>query len=126
MKRLAIAIILFSVACLISIGGYFSLRSACEHLDGMITDSVACAQEENHEHLHICTERLDTAWKKYRIIFSMMTQHSHLDGFEQELHMMDYYAQNGDYDQYRTSAYEAQNELHHLLDSERITLGNIF
>lgn len=126
MKRLIIALILFSTACLMSIGGYFTLKGTCENLDGLLTDALACAEQQEQENLVTSNDQLSSAWERSRTLVSVMTQHSHLDEFEQKIKMLDHYAQDGDFEQYVEAAYEAKNELHHLLESEKVTLGNIF
>ena len=55
-----------------------------------------------------------------------MLQHSHLDDFERRIQMLDYYFAQGDYEKYIETSQEARNELTHIMESERLSLGNIF
>lgn len=126
MKRLIIAVVLFIAACFMSVGGYFTLKGTCDRLDDLLAEASACAQQQDSEKLSACNEQLSNAWERSRTVVSVMTQHSHLDEFEQKVKMLEHYAQDGDFEQYVETACEAQNELEHLLESEKITIGNIF
>lgn len=126
MKRLVIAIILFLSACLMCIAGYFILNNTCEQLDEMLETSIECAEKEDGDMLIANAEQLSATWEKYRTVFSVLTQHSHLDSFEQKIRILSYYAQTGDFAQYTQTCREAQNGLLHLIESERVTIGNIF
>lgn len=126
MKRLIIAVILFAAACFMSVGGYFTLKGTCDRLDVLLVEARTSAEQQDAEKLAAGNERLSSAWERSRTVVSIMTQHSHLDEFEQKVKMLDHYARDGDFDKYVETACEAQNELEHLLESEKITLGNIF
>ncbi len=126
MKRLAIAIAFFMTACLLCVGGYFILKDTNEDLDNLLTESITCAQHQDIQGLEASNARLMQKWNQSELIFSVMLQHSHLDDFERRIQMLDYYFAQGDYEKYIETSQEARNELTHIMESERLSLGNIF
>lgn len=126
MKRLFIAIALFSAACLLCLSGYSLLKSTNEQLDALLTESIACAQRQDEAGVNRCNRELAEKWNQARTVFAVMIQHSHLDDFERKINMLDFYAGRQDYGQYMEASREAKNELAHIMESEKVTIGNIF
>lgn len=126
MKRLAIAIAFFMTACLLCVGGYFILKDTNEDLDSLLADVIAYANTGDADALQAGNARLMNEWNRSKVIFSVMLQHSHLDDFERRIQMLDYYFAQGDYERYIETSQEARNELTHIMESERLSLGNIF
>jgi len=126
LKRLAIAIAFFVAACLLCVGGYFILRDTNEELDSLLTESIACAQQQDIQRLEMSNTRLMEKWDRAELVFSVMLQHSHLDDFERRIRMLNFYFDQKDYEKYIEISYEAKNELEHIMESERLSLGNIF
>lgn len=113
-------------ACLLCVGGYFILKDTNEDLDSLLADVIAYANTGDADALQAGNARLMNEWNRSKVIFSVMLQHSHLDDFERRIQMLDYYFAQGDYERYIETSQEARNELTHIMESERLSLGNIF
>ncbi len=126
MKRLIIAIVFFATACLLCTGGYFILKSTNEKLDSLLTAVIDSADAGDRDALQDDNTRLMEQWDRSEVLFSVMLQHSHLDDFERRIQMLDYYLAREDYEKYIEISQEARNELAHIMESEHLSLGNIF
>ena len=126
MKRLIIAIALFSAACILCLTGSSLLKSTNEQLDSILTQGIECAVRQDETGTLRCNQELTAQWRRFQTIFAVMIQHSHLDDFERQINILSCYLEEKDYKQYIEASYAAKNELAHIMESERVTIGNIF
>lgn len=126
MKRLLIAIVLFISAIGMSIFGFFTLESKTEQLGQAFSAGIEAARTQDAQAVAESTAHIQSLWGQNRTAFSVMIQHSHLDDFEQKLGELPRLTEKQDFDGYIDACTNSQQELRHILDSEKITFGNIF
>lgn len=126
MKRLITAISLLTVAGILCGIGFWSMKAEVNRLTQLFTEASQAAREEDEEQLQTYTEKLEKAWKKSHVVFSMLIQHHDLDDLETDIMNLSNFLKEKDFKEYLRTCEAGIIELDHIYNSEIPSVGNIF
>lgn len=126
MKRLITAISLLTIAGILCGVGFLSMKKQVDTLTQLFNEGVQAAQAEDEERLHTSTEKLQKAWKKSHVVFSMLIQHHDFDDLETHILDLKNLLKEKDFKEYKRTCEAGMIELDHIYNSEIPSVGNVF
>lgn len=126
MKRLVIALILFSAAVFIAVWSGIVFRSELNSLNDSIEHLIDVSQSSSDEILKEETSKVLSEWGKASSFLHSFVLHEGMDILEQNITSLPLLIEHSDRLTFRNKCIEAMTQIENLLNSEKISVENIF
>lgn len=126
MKRLVIALILFSAAVFIAVWSGIVFRSELNSLNDSIEHLIDVSQSSSDEILKEETSKVLSEWEKASSFLHSFVLHEGMDILEQNITSLPLLIEHSDRLTFRNKCIEAMTQIENLLNSEKISVENIF
>lgn len=126
MKRLVIALILFSTAVFIAVWSGIVFRSELNSLNDSIEHLIDVSQSSSDEILKEETSKVLSEWEKASSFLHSFVLHEGMDILEQNITSLPLLIEHSDRLTFRNKCIEAMTQIENLLNSEKISIENIF
>ena len=126
MKRLVIALILFSAAVFIAVWSGIVFRSELDSLNDSIEHLIDVSQSSSDEILKEETSKVLSEWEKASSFLHSFVLHEGMDILEQNITSLPLLIEHSDRLTFRNKCIEAMTQIENLLNSEKISIENIF
>lgn len=126
MKRLVIALILFSAAVFIAVWSGIVFRSELNSLNDSIEHLIDVSQSSSDEILKEETSKVLSEWEKASSFLHSFVLHEGMDILEQNITSLPLLIEHSDRLTFRNKCIEAMTQIENLLNSEKISIENIF
>ena len=126
MKRLIVAVLFFILAIVICITGYIVCVDKLNELNDSLGQAMYVANTENHENLIKLTNNIVDDWDEYEKTLGLFISHSEMEDINSNIKILTFYAKNKDYDQYREYCERSIDSSKNVIDSQNLSLKNIF
>lgn len=126
MKRLVIALILLSAAVFIAVWSGIVFRSELNSLNDSIEHLIDVSQSSSDEILKEETSKVLSEWEKASSFLHSFVLHEGMDILEQNITSLPLLIEHSDRLTFRNKCIEAITQIENLLNSEKISIENIF
>lgn len=126
MKRLVIALILLSAAVFIAVWSGIVFRSELNSLNDSIEHLIDVSQSSSDEILKEETSKVLSEWEKASLFLHSFVLHEGMDILEQNITSLPLLIEHSDRLTFRNKCIEAMTQIENLLNSEKISIENIF
>lgn len=126
MKRLVFALILLVSAVFISIWSGIIFRSELNSLNDSIEHLIDVSQKSSDEILEKETSKVLSEWEKASSFLHSFVLHEGMDILEQNITSLPLLIEHSDRLTFRNKCIEAITQIENLLNSEKISVENIF
>lgn len=126
MKRLVIALILFSAAVFIAVWSGIVFRSELNSLNDSIEHLIDVSQSSSDKLLKEETSKVLLEWEKASSFLHSFVLHEGMDILEQNITSLPLLIEHSDRLTFRNKCIEAMTQIENLLNSEKISIENIF
>ena len=126
MKRIWIAVFLLLTVAVLCTSGSMVLKSRTNKLIGVLEEGISACEGSRKNQLKESAEKINKEWERSHIVLSMMIRHSDLEDLEKCIKELPYLAKAGDKDGFKSNCRDGIIVINHILDSEKLNLGNIF
>lgn len=126
MKRLVIALILFSAAVFIAVWSGIVFRSELNSLNDSIEHLIDVSQSSSDEIIKEETSKVLSEWEKASSFLHSFVLHEGMDILEQNITSLPLLIEHSDRLTFRNKCIEAITQIENLLNSEKISIENIF
>lgn len=125
MKRLIIAISLLLCSVLLSVFGYFDLRTNSKKLIKSLEDTVTSVNSGKNEEIKENIEKALDIWESCETRFKIYMDHAELDDIIFSANELEQYL-NGDREiEVSDICFDCINRLNHIVESETPSIGEI-
>jgi len=124
MKRLVIAIIIFSLTISFCISSFFILTRRGEQM----IDTISCGitEAENDAELTQVAQKINKEWSKNSTLFKSVFIHDDFSEIEALIDKLNVFATQNSVDSFIECCYEAISRIRFVLDNEKPEIRNIF
>ena len=126
MKRLVIALVLLSSAVFIALWSGLIFRSDLKSLNDSIEHLIDVSQSSSDEILKEETSKVLSEWGKASSFLHSFVLHEGMDILEQNITSLPLLIEHSDRLTFRNKCIEAITQIENLLNSEKISIENIF
>lgn len=126
MKRLVIALVLLSAAVFIAVWSGIVFRSELDSLNDSIEHLIDVSQSSSDEILKEETSKVLSEWGKASSFLHSFVLHEGMDILEQNITSLPLLIEHSDRLTFRNKCIEAITQIENLLNSEKISIENIF
>ena len=126
MKRLVIALVLLSSAVFIALWSGLIFRSELNSLNDSIEHLIDVSQSSSDEILKEETSKVLSEWGKASSFLHSFVLHEGMDILEQNITSLPLLIEHSDRLTFRNKCIEAITQIENLLNSEKISIENIF
>lgn len=126
MKRLVIALVLLSAAVFIAVWSGIVFRSELNSLNDSIEHLIDVSQSSSDEILKEETSKVLSEWEKASSFLHSFVLHEGMDILEQNITSLPLLIEHSDRLTFRNKCIEAMTQIENLLNSEKISIENIF
>lgn len=126
MKRLVIALVLLSAAVFIAVWSGIVFRSELNSLNDSIEHLIDVSQSSSDEILKEETSKVLSEWGKASSFLHSFVLHEGMDILEQNITSLPLLIEHSDRLTFRNKCIEAMTQIENLLNSEKISIENIF
>jgi hypothetical protein len=126
LKRLVIALFLLSAAVFIAVWSGIVFRSELNSLNDSIEHLIDVSQSSSDEILKEETSKVLSEWEKASSFLHSFVLHEGMDILEQNITSLPLLIEHSDRLTFRNKYIEAMTQIENLLNSEKISLENIF
>ena len=126
MKRLVIALVLLSAAVFIAVWSGIVFRSELNSLNDSIEHLIDVSQSSSDEILKEETSKVLSEWGKASSFLHSFVLHEGMDILEQNITSLPLLIEHSDRLTFRNKCIEAITQIENLLNSEKISIENIF
>ena len=126
MKRLVIALVLLSAAVFIALWSGLIFRSELDSLNDSIEHLIDVSQSSSDEILKEETSKVLSEWEKASSFLHSFVLHEGMDILEQNITSLPLLIEHSDRLTFRNKCIEAITQIENLLNSEKISIENIF
>lgn len=124
MKRLIIAIIIFSLTVSLCIFGFFTITAKGERMIDTITYGIA--QAESNAELSLIAQKINKEWSNHSTLFKSVFIHHDFSEIETLLCKLNVFAEQNSPDSFIECCNEVISRLRFALDNEKPKIENIF
>ena len=125
MKRVAIAVVLLSVAVITSVWAGVIFKSEMNALLQSIQNVVDSAESDSDEVLSEKTEELIDLWNKSSGILHSLVMHEGMDDVEENITSLPLLLEHSDREEFKSKCIESINQIENLLNAEKLNFENI-
>ena len=125
MKRVAVAIVLLSVAVIASIWAGVIFKSEMNALLQSLQSVVDSAESDSDEAVLKKTEDLIALWNKSSGILHSLVMHEGMDDVEENITALLLLLEHSDREEFKIKCIEAINRIENLINAEKLNLENI-
>lgn len=125
MKRVAVAIVLLSVAVIASIWAGVIFKSEMNALLQSLQSVVDSAESDSDEAVLKKTEELLALWNKSSGILHSLVMHEGMDDVEENITALPLLLEHSDREEFKIKCIEAINRIENLINAEKLNLENI-
>lgn len=125
MKRVAVAIVLLSVAVIASIWAGVIFKSEMNALLQSLQSVVDSAESDSDEAVLKKTEDLIALWNKSSGILHSLVMHEGMDDVEENITALPLLLEHSDREEFKIKCIEAINRIENLINAEKLNLENI-
>ncbi len=126
MKRLVAAFVLLSSAVFIAVCSGVVFRAELNSLNGSIEHLIDVSQESSDEILKEETLKVLSEWDNASVFLHSFVLHEGMDIIEQNISSLPLLIEHSDRLTFRNKCIEAVTQIENLLNSENISIENIF
>lgn len=126
MKRLVVALTLLAAAIFIAIWSGFVFRAELNSLSASIDRLVDISETASDKTLSEETEKVLAEWEEASKFLHSFVLHEGMDTIEQNITSLPMLITHSDRLTFRNKCIEAINQIENLLNSEKISIENIF
>ena len=125
MKRVAVAIVLLSVAVIASVWAGVIFKSEMNALLQSLQSVVDSAESDSDEAVLKKTEELLALWNKSSGILHSLVMHEGMDDVEENITALPLLLEHSDREEFKIKCIEAINRIKNLINAEKLNLENI-
>lgn len=125
MKRVAVAIVLLSVAVIASVWAGVIFKSEMNALLQSLQSVVDSAESDSDEDVLKKTEELLALWNKSSGILHSLVMHEGMDDVEENITALPLLLEHSDREEFKIKCIEAINRIENLINAEKLNLENI-
>lgn len=125
MKRVAVAVVLLSVAVITSVWSGIIFKSEMNALLRSLQSVVDSAESDSDEVLSEKTEELIDLWNKSSGILHSLVMHEGMDDVEENITSLPLLLEHSDREEFKSKCIESINQIENLLNAEKLNVENI-
>ena len=125
MKRVVAAVILLSFAVGLSSWSEITYRKHMSSFEYDIENIISLCDNSTENEIIDLTEKAAEKWHKYDDLLHSLVVHEGMDELEEIITSLPEIAIHSDTDELKIKCVEAVNIIRNLLESERVSIGNI-
>ena len=126
MKRLIIAIIIFTLTVSFCVFGFFTVTTRGEQMIDILTQGISEAENGDNAKLSEIAERINKEWSNRSTLFKSVFIHNDFSEIETLLDKLNVFSQQNSPDSFIECCNEAISRLRYALDNEKPKIQNIF
>ena len=125
MKRVIIAVLLFTSAVSVSIWSNYSFEKHMIKFSSLLENLIVYSEKSDDEFLENETRKVVEAWYESSAYLHSLVAHEGMDELEKSITSLPLLIRHSDREEFRNECIRAVNQIDNLIDSERINIGNV-
>ena len=125
MKRVIIAVLLFTSAVSVSIWSNYSFEKHMIKFSSLLENLIVYSEKSDDEFLENETRKVVEAWYESSAYLHSLVAHEGMDELEKSITSLPLLIRHSDREKFRNECIRAVNQIDNLIDSERINIGNV-
>ncbi len=126
MKRVAVAVVLFSTAVVIAVWSGYIFHREFNVISKSLDSLIVISETQNTEKLKKETENLYAQWEKSSKLLHSFVLHNGMDEIENIILELPMLAEHSSIEKFREKCIEAKGRIKNLTDSEKVSFENVF
>ncbi len=125
MKRIIIALILLLSAISVSVWSNITFEKNMEEFSYALRSLISYSEKSDNEKLKEETLKVVNAWYDSSAFLHSLVAHEGMDELEKSITSLPLLLEHSDREEFRNECINAVNQINNLVDSERLSIGNI-
>lgn len=125
MKRVVVAVLLFTCAISVSVWSNISFEKNMKLFLESIENLIVYSEKSTDKALKKETQKLVDAWNDSSAFLHSLVAHEGMDELEKSITSLPLLLEHSDREEFINECIKAVNQINNLIDSERLNIGNV-
>lgn len=125
MKRVVVAVLLFTCAISVSVWSNISFEKNMKLFLKSIENLIVYSEKSTDKALKKETQKLVDAWNDSSAFLHSLVAHEGMDELEKSITSLPLLLEHSDREEFINECIKAVNQINNLIDSERLNIGNV-